>query len=150
MLLFIFSERQLCSEAVPLLEKCLSEDPVHERALLLLSDCLLTTPTSATTTPTSATTTTTSTPTSSSKKEKNVELKKMAAIESEIKTILEIEEEEEERFLLKMPNGNGANDFLRRKTHNGATKKLLKSHLRTASNVATTSTSSSTQHENEK
>ena len=142
MLLFIFSERQLCSEAVPLLEKCLSEDPVHERALLLLSDCLLTTPTSATTT--------TSTPTSSSKKEKNVELKKMAAIESEIKTILEIEEEEEEMFLLKMPNGNGANDFLRRKTHNGATNEFLKSHLRTASNVATTSTSSSTQHENEK
>ena len=142
MLLLIFSERQLCSEAVPLLEKCLSEDPVHERALLLLSDCLLTTPTSATTT--------TSTPTSSSKKEKNVELKKMAAIESEIKTILEIEEEEEEMFLLKMRNGNGANDFLRRKTHNGATKKLLKSHLRTASNVATTSASSSTRHENEK
>ena len=145
MLLFIFSERQLCSEAVPLLEKCLSEDPIHERALLLLSDCLLTTPTSATTT-----TTTTSTPTSSSKKEKNVELKKMAAIESEIKTILEIEEEEEEMFLLKMPNGNGANDFLRRKTHNGATNEFLKSHLRTASNVATTSTSSSTRHENEK
>ena len=142
MLLFIFSERQLCSEAVPLLEKCLSEDPIHERALLLLSDCLLTTPTTATTT--------TSTPTSSSKKEKNVELKKMAAIESEIKTILEIEEEEEEMFLLKMPNGNGANDFLRRKTHNGATNEFLKSHLRTASNVATTSTSSSTQHENEK
>ena len=142
MLLFIFSERQLCSEAVPLLEKCLSEDPIHERALLLLSDCLLTTPTSATTT--------TSTPTSSSKKEKNVELKKMAAIESEIKTILEIEEEEEEMFLLKMRNGNGANDFLRRKTHNGATNEFLKSHLRTASNVATTSTSSSTRHENEK
>ena len=35
------SDRDLCSEAVPLLEKCLTEDPTHERALLLLTDCLL-------------------------------------------------------------------------------------------------------------
>lgn len=36
-----FSNRNLCSVAVGLLERCILEDPSHEHALLLLSDCLL-------------------------------------------------------------------------------------------------------------
>jgi hypothetical protein len=86
-----------------LLEKCISEDPIHERALLLLSDCLL------------ASTGGRGRAVSQNTRIEKTKKKKLQ-IETEIKTILEMEEEEEEQRRSFLSKNVEQNLFLSRTT----------------------------------
>jgi hypothetical protein len=81
---------------VPLLEKCLTEDPVHERALLLLTDCLLATSGSVG---------------AAAARSRTGSAKSWRRTEAEIKTILEKEEAAERAATFLSKNEEQMNKF---------------------------------------